>query len=153
MQKTFTKGEKFIKGFKEKIFPIKLDDEKTEQQTSKKSTKTDFDELNEQIIKEETEINEELFKKYFVLEKPTDILGKLYDSNDKEKNSRLVDIFKSGLFDLENEIKNMSEDEIKIEKPHKIVNVVKKILEFNKQNQSGEGLKHQTKCLIDYQLL
>ena len=33
------------------MFPIKFDDDKTEQQTSKKLTKKDFDELNEQILK------------------------------------------------------------------------------------------------------
>ena len=35
----------------------------------------------------------------------------------------------------------MSEDEIKIEKPYEIVDIVEKILEFNKQNQQGQGLK------------
>ena len=34
----------------------------------------------------------------------------------------------------------MSEDEIKKEKTDKILKIVKEILEFNKQNQSGEGL-------------
>ena len=43
--KNFYEGrEKIIKGFKEKMFPIKFDDDKIEQQTSKKPTKTDFDE-------------------------------------------------------------------------------------------------------------
>ena len=45
------------------------------------------------------------------------------------------------MFDLENEIEEMSEDEIKTEKPHEIMNIVKKIIKFNKQKQSGEGLK------------
>ena len=36
----------------------------------------------------------------------------------------------------------MSEDEIKIEKPDKILKIVEKILDFNnKQNQIGKGLK------------
>ena len=35
----------------------------------------------------------------------------------------------------------MSEDEIKIEKPDKIVEIVKEILKFNEQVQKGEGLK------------
>ena len=35
----------------------------------------------------------------------------------------------------------MSEDEIKTEKPDKILKIVKEILEFNEQNQSGKGLK------------
>ena len=113
----------------------------SEEETSEKLTKTDFDELNEQIIKEETEINEEIFKNYFGFQKPTDMLKTLYNLNDKDKNNELVNVIKSGLVDLENEIENMSEDEIKIEKPHKIVNIVKEILKFNKQNQSAEGLK------------
>ena len=37
----------------------------SEEETSGKLRKTDFDELNKQIIKEETEINKELFKNYF----------------------------------------------------------------------------------------
>ena len=43
----------------------------------------------------------------------------------------LVSLIKSGLSDLKNEIKKMSEDETKIEKPYKIVDIVEKILEFN----------------------
>ena len=35
----------------------------------------------------------------------------------------------------------MSIDEIKIEKSDKILKIVEDILKFNKQNQSGEGLK------------
>ena len=112
-----------------------------EEETSEKLTKTDFDELNEEIIEEETKINEELFKKYFVLEKTTDILKKLYSLNDKEKNNKLVDIIKSGLIDLKDDIKIISENEIKIEKLHKILKIIEEILKFNKQNQSGEGLK------------
>ena len=35
----------------------------------------------------------------------------------------------------------MSKEEIKIEKPNEIVRVVEMILDFNKQNQQGKGLK------------
>ena len=35
----------------------------------------------------------------------------------------------------------MSEEEIKIEKPDKIVEIVEEILKFNKQKQSGESIK------------
>ena len=35
----------------------------------------------------------------------------------------------------------MSEDEKKIEQPAKILKIVEEILEFNEQDQSGEGLK------------
>ena len=35
----------------------------------------------------------------------------------------------------------MSEEEIKIEKPDKIVEIVEEIIKFNKQNQQGKGIK------------
>ena len=35
----------------------------------------------------------------------------------------------------------MSEEKIKCGKPDKILKIVEEILKFNKQNQSGEGLK------------
>ena len=38
-------------------------------------------------------------------------------------------------------LKKMSEDEKKIEQPDKILKIVKEILDFNKQNQIGKGLK------------
>ena len=46
--------------------------------------------------------------------------------------------------DLKNQIERMSEDEIETEKPYEIVDIVGKILAFNRQNQEGQG--HQTKC-------
>ena len=62
-------------------------------------------------------------------------------NNDKEKNNKLVNIFNSGLKDLENQIKNMSKRERKIKKPNNIVTVVKKIFDFNKHAQEGQGMK------------
>ena len=35
----------------------------------------------------------------------------------------------------------MSEEEIKIEKPDEIVEIVREILKFNEQKQSGEGIE------------
>ena len=70
------------------------------------------------------------------------MLEPLYSVNDKINNDVLVKIIRSGLSDLKNEIKKMFEDEIKNEKPHKIVNIVEKILKFNKlKQQEGKGLK------------
>ena len=62
----------------------------------------------------------------------------------------------SGLKDLKEDIKKMSEAEIENKDPKSTVNIVKKILKFNKQNQQkGQGLKilTLTKWLIGYQLL
>ena len=58
----------------------------------------------------------------------------LYNTNDKNKNNKLIDAFKSGLSHLQYETQKISEDGIKIEKPHKIIDIIRKILEFNKQN-------------------
>ena len=71
-----------------------------------------------------------------------DIFKLLYESNDKEKNSKLVSVINSGLKDLKEEIKKMSKEEIENERPDEIVNIVEMILDFNKQNQQkGQGLK------------
>ena len=102
----------------------------------KKPTKTDVKELNELIIKEETGINKELFKKCFNFQMPTAMLKALYTFNDRKKNNKLVNTINSRLSDLKNEIERMSEDEIKIGKPYEIVDIVEKILEFNRQKQN-----------------
>ena len=58
-----------------------------------------------------------------------------------EENKKLVQLIKSRLVDLEKEIKQMSKDKIKNQNPYEIVDVVKKILQFNRQKQQGQGLK------------
>ena len=67
--------------------------------------------FNEWVNKKETGINYELFKKYFKFQRPSDMLKDLHITNDKYKNNKLVNIIKSGLSDLKNEIENMSEEE------------------------------------------
>ena len=64
-----------------------------------------------------------------------------YKTKNTEENKRLVQLIDSRLSNLREKIKEMSEDEIKIEKPDEIVNIAKRILEFNIQNQEGQGLK------------
>ena len=117
-------------------------DEKQEEQ--KKQDKKPFnpEEVIEWMInREKLTINNELFKKHFKLQKPTLKYKVLYETNnDKEKNSKLVKIFNSGLDVLEKEIKEMSK-EIETEKPYNIVKVVSKILEINKINQQEQGIK------------
>ena len=117
-----------------------------EQEEQEKQDEMPFnpDEVIEWMIsREKLPINNELFKKHFKLEKPTLMYKVLYETNnDKEKNSKLVNIFNSGCEDLGKEIKEMSKEEIEAEKPYNIVKVVKKILEINKINQQkGQGIK------------
>ena len=115
--------------------------EEEQEETSEKSTKTDMIEFSKYIAKEETAINKELFQNYFKFQTLTDMLKSLQKLDDKTKNNLLVNTIKSSLSDLNNEIKKMSEDEIEIEKPYELVDIVEEILEFNKQNQQGKGLK------------
>ena len=69
------------------------------------------------------------------------MLKELYKTDDKEKNKLLVSVINSGLKDLKEEINKMSKEERINKKSGKIVNIVKKVLKFNKQNQEGQGLK------------
>ena len=55
----------------------------------------------------------------------------LNKTNDTEKNNKLVNLINSGLKDLKEEIKEMSEVEIENEDPELIVEIVEKILKFN----------------------
>ena len=93
------------------------------------------------INKEDTHVNNELFKKHFKVKTSGLMYKILRKANDKEKTSELVNIFNSELEDLKEEIKKTSKEEIEIEKPDEIVRVVEMILDFNKQNQQGKGLK------------
>ena len=65
----------------------------------------------------------------------------LYETKNKKENNELVNVIKSGLIDLKDEIKKMSEDEKETEKPDKILEIVEEILKFNEQKQQGLGLK------------
>ena len=69
------------------------------------------------------------------------MLKNLYKTNDKKKNNKLVSVINSGLKDIKEEIKDMSEEERENEEPDKIIKIVEEILRFNKQNQEGQGLK------------
>ena len=69
------------------------------------------------------------------------MLKDLYGINDEKKNSKLVDVIKSGLSDLKNETENMDEEEKETEKPSEIIDVVEEIIEFSKKKQGGKGLK------------
>ena len=61
-----------------------------------------------QIIDEETDINDDLFKKYFKFQRPSYMLMLLNKANDTEKNNKLVNLINSGLKDLKEEIKKIS---------------------------------------------
>ena len=118
-----------------------LSEQEQEKPEEQKETKTDRDKFGKYIAKKETDINEELFRKYFGFRKPSDIFNSLIDTNDIERNNKLVGLINSVLKDFKEEINKMSEQERKIEKPDKIVEIVKEILKFNKQKQEGQDIK------------
>ena len=135
-------ARKDIIDFSEKgIFPYKGNAFKTKQEEEQKETITDANEFNKWVNKQETDINTELFKKHFKIQRPSDMLNDLYQTNDLEKNNEIVNMINSGLKDLKKELKEMSKKEIKIEKPDKLVVIVEEILKFNKQKQEGKGVK------------
>ena len=114
-------------------------EEEEKEEEEQKPTKDDYKTLIKQIIDEETDINDDLFNKYFKFQRPSDMLKLLNKTNDTEKNNKLVNLINSG---LKEEIKKMSEVEIENEDPELIVKIVEKILKFNKQNQQkGQGIK------------
>ena len=98
----------------------------------------------EYIENESKSINYDLFKKHFNFAVPSALVKQLYETKNRKKNNGLVNVIKSGLSDLKDEIKKMSEDEKEIEKPDKILKLLKveEILDFNnKQKQIGKSLK------------
>ena len=88
-------------------------------------------EFNELIIKKEKGIDKEIFKKYLGFQTPSALLKNLYNLNDEAKNNDLVNVIKSGLKDLKEEIKEISKEEREIENPSKMVEIVEEILKFN----------------------
>ena len=84
-----------------------------------------------------------MFKKHFNLVVITALVKQLYETKNKNKNDKLVNLIKSGLSNLKDEITEMSKDEIENEKLDKIVEIAEEILDFNKKirKQQGLGLK------------
>ena len=68
------------------------------------------------------------------------IAWKLKKSKDNPEKKSRVNLINSGSRDPKKEIENMSEEEKETKNPNGIVDIVEKILEFNRQQQ-GQGLK------------
>ena len=76
------------------------------------------EEVDEKIFFQDIEnesggINYELFEKHFKFAVTTIMAKKIFETKNKNKNSALVNVINSGLRDLEDEIKKMSQDEKK----------------------------------------
>ena len=52
-----------------------------------------------------------MFKKHFNFVVPSDLVKQLYETKNKNKNDKLLNVPKSGFSDLKDKIKEMSKDE------------------------------------------
>ena len=93
------------------------------------------------IDEKKTDMNKELFQKHFNFGNQSVMLRDLFRTNNKRKNKQLVGLIKSGLSHLKEDIEQMSENEIEVEKPYEMVDIIEMIFEVNRQNQEGKGLK------------
>ena len=83
-----------------------------------------------------------MFKKHFNFEVQSALVKQLYETKNKKKNFKFVNVIKRGLSDLKDETKEMSKEEIENEKMYRILKIVEEIIDFNQlEQQKGEGLK------------
>ena len=115
-------GMKLSICLKKEFFCIKIIDLKQKKKKSKDESKenklekikNDYNKFFKYIANESEDINYELFEKYFNNVVPSALAKELFETKDKNKNNKFVNVIKSGLRDLKDEIKKMSEDEKKL---------------------------------------
>ena len=100
-----------------------------------------LDEFDDLLIKARRYLDSDLIQKHFNYNNLEEMLEGLDNTKGTYVNGVRVILIKSGLKDLKNEIRQMSEDVIRGRRPDAIVNLVEKILDLNSQNQEGQGLK------------
>ena len=69
------------------------------------------------------------------------MLDDLNKTKNTYNNGVNVSLIRSGLRDLRSAFKQMSKHEKETENPDEAVNLVEKIVDFNKQNEEGQGIK------------
>ena len=109
----FHAKENIVDLFRKVIFLYKGNVFKTKQKESEKKKlgkiKTDYNKFFKYTEDESACINYNLFEDYFPFSVPRVLAKELYKIKNKNKNDKLVNVIKSGLFDLKNKIEeNMS---------------------------------------------
>ena len=95
--------------------------------------------------KKKKNISNLLFKEYFTNYRSSSDMYKKLRNTEGEWNEERVFSIREVLNKMKKIIENVPENKtFKIEKNKKIINIVERILEFNKQNQSRKGLKMLT---------
>ena len=64
-------------------------------------------------------IDDNLFKEYFNFKVPSPLTKKLFETKDKKRNNKLLELIRVRWSNLQDEIEKMSEDEKETEKPNK----------------------------------
>ena len=93
--------------FKGNVFKTKEDESEDE---SEELIKDCYKKFIRYIENESEGINYDLFEDHFNFVVPSVLAKKLYELKNKKENDKLVNVIKSGLSDLKNKIKKMSED-------------------------------------------
>ena len=141
MQEYFYNGKGMIfKAFKNRIFPFYHEkrfegDEDEDKNVRNENGFIEYNKLVRIITLNERDTNNDLVTKHFQAQNLSALFKKLLKLKNKKKNNIQVSLIKSTLKDLKKEIGEMSRDEIEIEHPNEIVDIVEIILEFNRQNQ------------------
>ena len=139
--------EIIINEFKNGIFPLYFRKEKFQGEVENKDEDEDKYEnssiipLKKLLFKRKREINNELIYKNFQCQDLEVMLDDLKKTKNTYNNGVNVSLIRSGLRDWRSEIKQMSKHEKETENPDEAVNLVEKIVDFNKQNQEGQGIK------------
>ena len=102
--------------------------EKSEKEESEEKEDLDKNKFFKYIENVSQDIYYELFKDYFKFVSPTVLTKQLFETKDKNKIIKFVNVINSKLRDVKDEIEKMSKQEIEIEKPNKILNIVKEII-------------------------
>ena len=93
---------------------------KTDKKSDEKEpAKDNVKEFDNSIVYNKMGINRELFQECFNFQEPTFMLKDLLLTNGKKKNNDLVNVIKGGLSDLKDEVEEVPENQIVIEKPDK----------------------------------
>ena len=67
-----------------------------------------------------------MFIIYFNFVAPTVLAKKLFETKDKNKNDKFINLIRSEIIDLKEKIEKMCKNEIEIKKPDKRLKIVKK---------------------------
>ena len=135
--------ENIVNYFKKGVFPFKGKVFKIKEEIKEEEKEELINNAIALIKKESKDINNDLFKTYFNFSAPIDLAKKLFETEGEKNNSELVEEIKNRWSRLKDEIKKMSKEETKNEKPNDILVIISEIIDFNKeiQKQKGSDLK------------